>query len=94
MALVGGSTDNSNDGAAWVYERTGTSWHEVQKLTVTDESYGARFGSAVALSADGDTALISGSSNTGGGAVWVFVRSATTGTWSEQKKLTGVGGLT
>jgi hypothetical protein len=91
-ALVGGWTDNDDAGAAWVYARTGTSWREVQKLTVTDESSGARFGSAVALSADGNIALISGDENTSGGAAWIFVRSPTTGVWSEQKKLTGVGG--
>jgi IPT/TIG domain/FG-GAP repeat len=92
-ALVGGWTDNDDAGAAWVYARTGTSWREVQKLTVTDESSEARFGSAVALSADGNTALISGDENTSGGAAWIFVRSQTTGTWTEQKMLTGVGGV-
>ena len=50
-----------------------------------------RFGSSVALSADGDTALIGGLGDDGlKGAAWVFMRTGST--WSQQGgKLTGRG---
>ena len=60
------------------------------KLTGSDETgTTCSFGSAVALSADGNTALIIGGDNNGGGA-WVFTRSGST--WTQQgPKLTGSG---
>jgi hypothetical protein len=90
-ALIGGFRDNSMVGAAWVYVRSGTSWSRQKKLlaptTGTDEETGAgEFGSDVALSADGNTAMIAGiGDNAFAGAVWSFTRSGTT--WSEQHKL-------
>jgi hypothetical protein len=88
-ALVGGPDDNGQAGAVWVYTRSGGAWSQQgSKLTVTDNISNARFGWAVALSADGNTALIGGPSDntTFGGAAWVFTRSG--GVWSEQAKLT------
>jgi FG-GAP repeat len=88
-ALVGGPFDNGQAGAVWVYTRSGGVWtQQGSKLTVTDNISNARFGWAVALSADGNTALIGGPSDNTmfGGAAWVFTRSA--GVWSEQAKLT------
>ncbi len=67
------------------------------KLTGTGESRPqAYFGYSVALSADGNTALIGGPDDNAprgrsGAAVWVFTRSGTT--WTQQgAKLTGAGG--
>ncbi len=59
------------------------------KLTGGEESGEGRFGRSVALSADGDTALIGGFKDGGGlGAAWVFARSGST--WAQQgEKLTG-----
>jgi hypothetical protein len=88
-ALVGGPYDNSQAGAVWVYARSGGVWaQQGSKLTVTDNVSNARFGWAVALSADGNTALIGGPADNTmfGGAAWVFTRSG--GVWSEQAKLT------
>ncbi len=87
-ALVGGPYDNGQAGAAWVYIRSGGVWSQQgSKLTVTDNVSNARFGWAVALSADGNTALIGGPADNTmfGGAAWVFTRSG--GVWSEQTKL-------
>jgi hypothetical protein len=87
-ALVGGPYDNGQAGAVWFYTRTGGVWSQQgSKLTVTDNVSNARFGWAVALSADGNTALIGGPADntTFGGAAWVFTRSG--GVWSEQAKL-------
>ena len=62
------------------------------KLTATGESGKGEFGSSVALSADGNTALIGGPTATTDdvGAAWVFTRSGST--WTQQgAKLTGTG---
>jgi uncharacterized protein YjbI with pentapeptide repeats len=93
-ALVGASGDDDNVGAAWVFTRSGATWsRQGPKLTVSDESgpISGRFGSSVALSGDGSTALIGGwFDGEEAGAAWVFVRSA--GTWTQQgPKLTAPG---
>ena len=93
-ALVGGQGDNSNKGAAWVFTRSGGKWSQQgKKLTGAEEVGEGYFGSSVALSADGDSALIGGEADKGGvGAAWVFTRSE--GKWTQQgKKLTGSGAI-
>jgi hypothetical protein len=81
--LVGGSTDAGGAGAAWVFTRAGPTPQQVAKLTPSDAAGPARFGGSVALSADGDTALVGGNGDDGGaGAAWVFVRSGST--WVQQ----------
>jgi hypothetical protein len=81
-ALVGASGSDS----AWIFSRSGSSWHPGRRLTPTDEDGNARFGSSVALSADGDTAVVGGAADDGGvGAVWVFVRSGSSWTQAGPK---------
>jgi hypothetical protein len=94
-ALIGGPNDGNTTsinrvGAAWVYARSGTTWAEQQKIVPTDESdeYGtldSQFGFSVALSADGDNALIGGPSGNCAGNAWVYTRSGTS--WTEQQKI-------
>jgi hypothetical protein len=89
-ALIGGPGDKSEVGAAWVFVRSGSTWEQQgPKLTGTGETGKAAFGYAVALSGDGNTALIGGGGdNANVGAAWVFTRSGTT--WAQQgSKLTG-----
>ncbi len=91
-AIVGGSGDNSNAGAAWVYTRSGGVWtQQGAKLTGTGAVGSAHQGTHVALSADGNTAIIGGySDNSSAGAAWVFTRSG--GVWTQQgAKLVGTG---
>jgi FG-GAP repeat len=91
-ALIGGPGDNSYVGAAWVFTRSGSTWaQQGEKLTGGGESGTAAFGQTVALSGDGNTALIGGpADNEGHGAAWVFTRSGET--WTQQgAKLTGSG---
>jgi hypothetical protein len=91
-ALAGGPADNSGAGAVWVFTRSGSTWtQQGGKLTGSSETGAGEFGSSVALSADGGTALIGGpADNSGAGAVWVFTRSGST--WTQQGgKLTGSG---
>ena len=61
------------------------------KLTGSGESGAGEFGARVALSSDGNTALIGGiGDNSDHGAAWVFTRSGST--WTQQgSKLTGSG---
>lgn len=75
-ALVGAFRDDDagpNSGSAYVFERSGTSWIEVDKLTSTDAKTGDGFGISVAISAD--TIVIGRSSFEG--AAYVFERSGT-----------------
>lgn len=91
-AVIGGPNDNAEVGAAWVFTRTGSTWSQQgPKLTGAEETGKGRFGSAVALSNDGNTAVIGGYADNGEvGAAWVFTRSAEV--WSQQgAKLTGSG---
>ena len=95
-ALVGGNTDNNTFtfgvGAAWVFTRTGSSWApQGPKLTASDGVNLPAFGYDVALSADGNTALIGGPGDTGTSApCWTFTRSG--GVWTQQgPKLTAAG---
>jgi hypothetical protein len=87
-ALLGGSHDAGEDGAAWVFVRSGSSWaQQGEKLTGTGICGVPRVGSSLALSADGDTAIIGGPWDCDRGAAWVFARSGST--WAhEGPKLT------
>ncbi len=87
-AIVGALAYNSFTGAAWVYIRSGATWTEQAKLTSKEASGNVQQGFSVALSADGNTALIGGKTYKGGeGAAWVFTRSGST--WTERAKLIG-----
>ncbi len=91
-SVASGDRDYSGKGAAWVFTRSGSTWtQQGPKLTPTDETGNGKFGTIVALSADGDTALIGAwNDDTSKGAAWVFSRSG--GAWSQQgPKLTGAG---
>jgi hypothetical protein len=83
-ALVGGFADNSNAGAAWVFTRAGGVWtQQGNKLVGTGAVGGAQQGYSVALSGDGNTALVGGRTDNGAvGAAWVFIRSGTA--WAQQ----------
>ncbi len=90
--IVGGYTDNSNVGAAWVYTRSGGVWSQQGSKLVGSGASGAAYqGQSVALSADGNTAIIGGYQDAGApGAAWIFTRSG--GVWSQQgPKLVGTG---
>jgi hypothetical protein len=90
-AILGGAADNSSAGAAWVYTRSGSTWTQQSKLVGTGVVGAAEQGYSVALSADGNTAIMGGyGDNSAVGAAWVFTRSG--GVWSQQGgKLVGAG---
>jgi len=95
-AILGGPADGTGIGAAWVYTRSGSTWTQQQKLIASDGAAGAAFGTSVALSADGNTAIVGGpGQNVGGtsgaGTAWVFTRSGST--WTQQQELTASDGV-
>ena len=101
-AIVGGPDDNAGEdgdtGAAWVYTRSGGVWtQQGAKLVGTGSIVGAGQGSAVALSGDGNTAIVGGPlfgdmTTFGSGAAWVFKRSG--GVWTQQgNRLVGTGAV-
>src|SRR6266478_3449553 len=90
-AIVGGWADNNKTGAAWVFTRSSGAWRQEGDKLVSKS--GARQGTSVALSADGNSALAGGLSDEGGlGATSVFTRSG--GHWTKSKKLVGTGAMT
>ena len=87
-AIIGGMLDDNFKGAAWVFTRSGDTWTERQKLVGSEAIGTAKQGASVALSADGNTAIVGGiGDDSGKGAAWVFKRSG--GSWIEQQKLVG-----
>ncbi|MBV9069830.1 MAG: WD40 repeat domain-containing protein [Acidobacteria bacterium] len=89
-AIVGGPGDNNDTGAAWIWTRNAGVWTQQGKLFGSDATGGARQGTAVSLSADGNTALVGGPGDTSrAGAVWVWTR--TEGLWRQSGKLTVTG---
>src|SRR5262249_42982796 len=92
--IVGGAADNSNTGAAWVFTRSGGVWAQQGKKLVGSSADGkARLGTSVALSADGNIAILGAPFDNPAdksrpfglgpaGAAWVFTRSS--GVWMQQ----------
>jgi IPT/TIG domain/FG-GAP repeat len=90
-ALVGAP---GGRGDAWVFTRSGSTWSQqgANPLKGGEEESGpGHFGRSVALSGDGDTALVGAPADDARrGSVWVYTRSGST--WSQQgAKLTGAG---
>lgn len=91
-AVVGGPSDNSGTGAAWIFVRNNNVWtQQGPKLVGTGAVGNAAQGFSVAISADGNTVIIGGrNDNSQVGAAWVFTRS--NGVWTQQgNKLVGTG---
>ncbi len=73
-------------GAAYVFVRAGERWIEQVKLTAADANLLDHFGSSVALSADGRTAVVGANraGPTATGAAYLFVRDGES--WSQQTR--------
>jgi hypothetical protein len=86
---AGGATANST-GTFTVTAPTFPTNQQGGPLLATQGTYYSEQGSSVALSADGNTAVVGAGNNGGGvGATYVFVRS--NGTWTQQAQLIGTG---
>lgn len=92
-AIVGGVFDDNQVGAVWIWKRTNGLWTQQGPKLVGSGALGkAEQGWSVAISADGNTALVGGyTDNNSQGAVWVWTRSVA-GVWSQQgAKLVATG---
>jgi uncharacterized repeat protein (TIGR01451 family) len=90
-AVVGapnGDGPSADQGSAYVFVRSGTTWNPQQELLASDGVAGGEFGFSVSVS--GDTALVGARSGDApaapqSGAAYAYVRSGTA--WTEQPKL-------
>ena len=79
-AIVGGP---ESGGGAWIFARTGATWAQQGDRPSPPRNEGefGAFGESVALSADGDTAIVGQPyADKGAGVAWVFTRWGAT--WS------------
>jgi hypothetical protein len=96
-AMVGAHADeiglNHNQGSAYIFVRSGSSWTQQAKLTATDGAAYDSFGFSVAIS--GDYAMVGAyagdiDANNNQGSAYIFVRSGSS--WTQQAKLTATDG--
>jgi hypothetical protein len=80
----------SSQGYATVFVLTPTGWVEQATLLASDGAADATFGKAVALSADGNIALVGAIKADNRGAGYIFTRSGTV--WTQGPKLTAASG--
>ncbi|RLS33683.1 MAG: hypothetical protein DWH80_00040 [Planctomycetota bacterium] len=98
-AIVGAYVDdvggNANQGSATIFTRSGGVWTQQQQLTATGGAANDNFGSSVALSSDGNTAIVGAyvddvGGNVNQGSATIFTRSG--GVWTQQQQVTDAGG--
>ena len=95
IAVVGAPGENFNQGAAYVFTRSGNQWFQQQRLTASDAALGDQFGSSIAIS--GNTVVVGAWMGTVGansrqGSAYVFTRTGAT--WTQQQKLIASDGIT
>jgi len=88
------TAQGANQGAAYAFVRSGTTWSQQAMLSASDAAVGDMLGSSIAIDAD---TIVAGAPyrddlGTDSGAAYVFVRSGTT--WSQQAKLLASDGAT
>jgi hypothetical protein len=84
IAAIGEPCQGGNCGAVYVFTRSGNLWTERQRLVSGDPRSDEFFGRTIALSADGDTALIVQGFDAGILIGKVFVYTQSGGVWSLQ----------
>lgn len=99
IALISAEKDDNaaeNSGSVYVFTRIGGTWTQQQKLLASDGASEDVFGSAMALNATGDIALIGAvyddDKGVNSGSVYVFTRSGSV--WTQQQKLLASDGVT
>jgi hypothetical protein len=81
-AILGGFGDNGFAGAAWVFTRSAGVWTQQGAKLVGTGAMNAEQGVSVAVSGDGNTAVVGGPGDNLIGATWVYTRSG--GVWTQQ----------
>ena len=69
---------NSNEGAVYIFNRSGSTWTETQRIVPSDKASGSNFGISAAIA--GDYAIFGGNTS-----CYVYYKSG--GTWSQQQKI-------
>ncbi len=84
-AIVGAHADDNFAGAAWVYKLQGATWVLQSSKLIGTGAVGSTVyqGKTVAISADGNTAIVGGFGDNNIGAAWIFTRQADS-TWAQQ----------
>ena len=80
-------TGGSSAGSAYVFERSGSTWTQQQKIQASDAGFNKYFGYSVSLNSDGTYAAISSprDNNDWTGSAYIFTRSGST--WTQQQKI-------
>jgi hypothetical protein len=85
-ALIGAYSEDTspafNNGAVYMFTRSGSTWTQQQKLVVSDRADSESFGSSVAISSDASTALVGNPGNSvspyvGSGAAHIYALGRT-----------------
>jgi hypothetical protein len=85
-SVLVGDPASGDSGAVYAFERSDSSWRQQARVTAEDGDPGDGFGEAIAISNDGDVAVIGDSNdNQGVGSVYVFVQSD--GSWTQESKI-------
>ena len=89
VGAYGEDQEGGGAGAAYIFERSGSTWTEIEKLTASDAQAGDGFGRSLSINSDGTYAIVGApDEDTGGGnagAAYIFTRSGST--WTEQQKI-------
>jgi hypothetical protein len=94
LLAVGGLSDNSGQGAVWIFSRSLGVWTQTDKLVGTGNIGPTAQGCSVALSYDGVIfyLAVGGPGDNGGvGAVWIW--NLVGGVWTQKDKLVGTGNI-
>lgn len=94
LLAVGGSGDDTNKGAVWIFVRTSGVWTQTDKLVGTGAIGNAEQGQSVSLTSDGVTFFLAVggfTDNSGAGAVWIW--NLVGGVWTQTNKLVGTGAI-
>jgi hypothetical protein len=90
--IVAGSSYNdpngTDSGAAYVFEKSGSTWTQFQKIVASDGAASDHFGASVSVSRDGSTIAVGSpydDTTTNQGAAYIFEKVG--GTWTQVQKI-------
>lgn len=93
VGAIGHDSKGEKSGAAYVFSRKDSNWHQQTKLMASDGAKGDAFGQSIAVSMD---SIVIGAPHDddkgeGSGSVYIFTRNGKT--WNQQTKLTASDGM-
>ena len=96
VAIIGASKDDSDKGAAYIFDKSSGSWAQIAKLVASDGVggfFGDRFGNSVSISGTGNDAVAiigANGDDSSKGSSYIFDKSG--GSWTEIAKLVASDG--